>query len=113
MLTRTLLIGGFAFASCGKGKDDDYKLRTMIRVVGAEGIAFSGVVGTFGSSSSISGVTPQDFVLSPKDGISGVIQKSSAGDLREMIVECWHNSSFVAETAKTTEEFGVVSVVCD
>ncbi len=111
MLTRTLLIGSCALSRCGK--DDDYKLRTMIRVVGAEGIAFSGLVGTLGSSSSISGITPQDFILSPKDAISGVIQKSSPGDLREMIVECWHNSGFVAETAKTSEEFGVASVVCD
>lgn len=96
----------------GCGKDDDYKLKTMIRVLGAEGIAFEGAVGTLGSTSSVTGVTPNEFKLPATDPISAVIQKSTAGDLREIIVECWYNSSSVGKTAKTSVEYGVASVSC-
>jgi hypothetical protein len=97
-------------ASCGT-KDED-KSRTMIRVTGADGIAFEGVVGTVGSSSSVTGVTPQEFPFGDKDPISAIIQKSTKDDLRELIVECWFNSTEPESTAKTAVEYGVASVSC-
>ena len=96
--------------SCGT-KDED-KSKTMIRVTGAEGIAFEGAVGTAASSSSVTGVTPQEFSFSDKDPIAAVIQKSTKDDLRELIVECWFNSTAPESTAKTSVEFGAASVSC-
>jgi hypothetical protein len=97
--------------ACGSSLKDHR--RTMIRVVGAEGVAFTGSIGTLASSSTVSGVTPQDFALSPDNPIAGVIQKSTAGDLREMVVECWIASEEAYETARTSTEFGVASVSCN
>ena len=96
--------------SCGK--DDRYKLRTMIRVIGADGIVFDGALGTPGSTASVTGVTPKEFKLPATGPISAVIQKSTKDDLREIIVECWYNTSSVTETAKTSVEYGVASVSC-
>lgn len=106
----TLVCLLLTLTSCGK--DDRYKLRTMIRVLGADGIAFEGALGNLGSTSSVSGVTPKEFKLPATDPISAVIQKSTKGDLREIIVECWYNTSSVSETAKTSVEYGVASVSC-
>lgn len=99
-------------SACGKKNGTSDELKTMIRVIGADGIEFEGALGTLGSTSSVIGVTPQEFKLSPKDPISAVIQKSTKGDLREIIVECWHDSLKPAETAKTSVEYGVASVSC-
>jgi len=96
--------------SCKKIPKDNR--RTMIRVTGVAGIEFTGSIGTVGSSSSVSGVTPQDFALPKDEPIAGVIQKSAAGDMRELVVECWFNSDEAYETARTATEFGVASVSC-
>ncbi len=95
---------------CKKPPKDDR--RTMIRVTGAAGIEFSGSIGSVGTSSSVSGVTPQDFALSKEEPIAGVIQKSTSGDLRELVVECWFDSEEAYETARTTTEYGIASVSC-
>ena len=86
--------------------------KTMIRVTGADGIDFTGAVGTAGSTSTVTGVTPQEFPFKPTETISGVIQKSAKEDLRELVVECWYNDTKAKETARTTVEFGVVAVTC-
>lgn len=99
-----------SLSSCGK--NDRYKLRTMIRVIGADGIVFDGALGTPGSTSSVAGVTPKEFKLPATGPISAVIQKSTKDDLREIIVECWYNTSSVTETARTSVEYGVASVSC-
>lgn len=90
-------------------KDND---KTMIRVTGADGIEFTGAVGTGGSTSTVTGITPQEFPFKPNEPIAGVIQKSTKEDLRELIVECWYNDTKAKEIARTSAEFGVASVTC-
>lgn len=86
--------------------------KTMIRVTGADGIEFTGAVGTAESTSTVNGVTPQEFPFKPSEPFSAVMQKSTKEDLRELIVECWYNDIKAKEIARTSAEFGVASVLC-
>jgi hypothetical protein len=109
---RLTLLVCLAMTMISCGNDDRYKLRTMLRVLGTAGIVFDGALGTPGSTSSVTGVTPQDFPLKATVPISTVIQNFTKDDSREIIVECWYNSSSVKKIPKTSVEYGVASVSC-
>lgn len=109
----------FAFStSCGDEEDDaepekysPSKTRT-IYVTGDEGVAFTGAIGTDGSSSSIAGTTPKEFTFDDGDILSATIQKSK-DDSAVLRVECYFGTiGGPKKTAETKVGFGVASVAC-